>query len=699
MSPSLELERFRRIPAGAGVLSVLARIPDDARSPTVEGMALPRLCAYVLAASVLCEIVTIVVLGATADQSAAKLDVGSALSLFPLVLGVLVAHRRPTNWVGPLLVLIAPLAIALSGGDLPDPVVHPGSAWQPLWIVFVQLTPGGWMWLFVPPALLVLLFPDGRPPGPRWRWVGYGLVIVPLLFLFPAAADPEPFAAPYADVPHLIRLAEPWRGMVGLVGVALLPIFLGLLIASAASMVVRYRRASGVVRTQLKWFLLGSMFLPTTLLLGWAGFLLFDEPDLVLVGFALTYIALPLATAIAMLRYDLYDVDKAISAALTYGLISVALLAVFTLVSFLVGLVTGQSSPVAAAAATAVCAAVLSPLRTRLQRWVDRRAYPQRRAALAAIDELRVRTYTGSAQPEQIEAVLQSALRAPDLRVGYLVPDGLGPVAADGTALPVEGSREVRIRIGGHDIGVIVGGSTTSQELLVELADASALLVEIVRLRIEVRQALVEVDSSRARLLHAGYEERRRLERDLHDGAQQRLVSLGMALRLAQRHLDDPALDVDGLLDSSVAELATAVAELRQIAHGLRPSSLDDGLGQALSGLASKAPVPVTVDLSGDVGAERIPDDVATTAFFVASEAMANAVKHARPGLIALRVSRADGTLTVQVRDDGLGGAAVQPGAGLAGIADRVAAVGGALSLSSPVGGGTIVEAMLPCGS
>ena len=205
--------------------------------------------------------------------------------------------------------------------------------------------------------------------------VGYGLVIVPLIFLIPAAADPAPFAPPYTDVPHLIRLSEPWDGIVGVIGLALLPIFLGLLVASAASMVVRYRRASSIVRTQLKWFLLGAMFLPATLLLGWAGYLLFDNPDLVVVGFALTYLALPLATAIAVLRYDLYDVDKAISTAATYGLLTIALLVVFTFASFMVGLVAGQVSSIAAAAATAICAVLLAPLRTRLQRWVDRRAY------------------------------------------------------------------------------------------------------------------------------------------------------------------------------------------------------------------------------------------------------------------------------------------------------------------------------------
>jgi signal transduction histidine kinase len=144
-----------------------------------------------------------------------------------------------------------------------------------------------------------------------------------------------------------------------------------------------------------------------------------------------------------------------------------------------------------------------------------------------------------------------------------------------------------------------------------------------------------------------------------------------------------------------VAELATAVAELRQIAHGLRPSSLDDGLAKALATLASKVPVPMTLDVCAD----PLPDDVATTAYYVASEAMANAVKHASPATIGVRVNRVDDQVTVRVDDDGLGGASMRPGAGLAGLADRVAAAGGALRLSSPTGGGTYVEAVLPCGS
>lgn len=662
-------------------------------------MGLPRLSAYVLAALVVLEVVALAVFVGVADQPVTRVAVASVLSLFSVAVGVVVARRRPTNWVGMLLVLVALVPINQAFDDMYADVVqtHPGLL--PVWDVVLGLSPGMWMWLFVPPALLILVFPDGRLPGRRWRWVAYGLVIVPLLFMFPAAADPTPFDPPFADVPHLVRLSDPWDRVVGGFGLALLPVFLGLLVASAASMVVRYRRASGIVRTQVKWFMLGAMSLPATLLLGWAGYLFLGSPDLVLVGFALTYLVLPLATAIAVLKYDLYDVDKVISTAAAYGAITVALLAVFTLTSFLVGLAAGRASPIAAAAATAICAAVLAPLRTRIQRRVDRRLYPLRRAALAAIDGLRVRTYAGEAQPEQLEAVLQSALRDPRVRVGYLVPGRIGLVQADGSPLSVDGGRRVPVRVGGHEIGALIGGTVASPELVGELADASALLVEIVRLRIELRQALGEVESSRARLLHAGYEERRRLERDLHDGAQQRLVSLGMALRLAQRHLDDSSVDLNSLLDSSVAELAAAVAELRQIAHGLRPSSLDDGLGPALSSLASKVPIPVTVEVTGDVSVDQLPDDIATTAFFVASEAMANAVKHAHPETIGLRVSRMDGQLTVQVHDDGRGGASLRPGAGLAGIADRVAAAGGALSVSSPAGHGTVVEAVLPCAS
>jgi signal transduction histidine kinase len=195
--------------------------------------------------------------------------------------------------------------------------------------------------------------------------------------------------------------------------------------------------------------------------------------------------------------------------------------------------------------------------------------------------------------------------------------------------------------------------------------------------------------------VHAGDEERRRLERDLHDGAQQRLVSLGMALRVAQRRLGAGDAELDRLFDRSVAELATAVAELREIAHGLRPSSLDDGLHASLTALTQHLPIPIGLD----VHAEPLPDEVATTAYYVASEAIANAVKHARATRIDVRIARCDGRLEVQVSDDGRGGATLAAGSGLAGLSDRVEAIGGALALRTEAGRGTTVEATVPCES
>jgi signal transduction histidine kinase len=183
--------------------------------------------------------------------------------------------------------------------------------------------------------------------------------------------------------------------------------------------------------------------------------------------------------------------------------------------------------------------------------------------------------------------------------------------------------------------------------------------------------------------------------RDLHDGAQQRLVSMGMSLRLAQRHLHDGTIDLDGLLDQSVAELATAVAELRQLAHGLRPSSLDDGLDAALLALTSKVPLPVDLD----VRAGDLPDVVSTTAYYVASEGIANAIKHSDADRLSIEVVRIDRGLRVRVADNGRGGAVLAAGAGLPGLTDRVAALGGSLAVHSPPGRGTVLEAVLPCGS
>lgn len=665
----------------------------------LESMTLPRVAAYgmaVLTVALVAAGALLLSLGASGGELA-YFAIGCALASASVVLGVLIAARLPANRIGPLLTLLGLVAVATVFTDVYGYEVAQQPGRLPISSFVVTASQGAWMINYLPASLLMLLFPDGRLlPGRRWRAVAVGLVAVPAAFIVLAGLAPQPFPEPFANVEHAFGTPSPalWR-VLEPTAIVLLPGLLALLVAAATATVVRYRRATDPVRrAQLKWFALGALFLPATLLLCWLGYLLLGGPDLAVVGLAATLVAIPTATAIAILRHDLYDVDRALSAAVTYGLVTAVLLAFFTVATFVAGLAAGRSSPIAAAAATAACAVVLSPLRTRLQRQVDRRLYPARRAALDAIETLRARVHAGDAPPERLEETLRRALQDPALRVGYRLPgtDELVIAAGDAFESPYE---ETPIRLGGEPIGVLVRGAagTSSRELMREIGDASALLVEVVRLRLELRRALRDVESSRSRLLRAGYAERLRLERDLHDGAQQRLVSLGMALRLAQRHL--PETDVAALLDQAVAELGTAVAELRQIAHGLRPSNLDGGLAGALTMLVRGVPVPVTLDLCPD----PIPDDVATTAYYVASEALANAVKHAAAGAIHLQVRRAHGGLAVVVRDDGVGGATVRPGAGIAGMTDRVAAAGGALTVTSGRGSGTLVEAVLPCAS
>jgi len=637
--------------------------------------------------------VGLIQLGRTADLwTILWYATGVGLSLPSLALGQVIAVRRPHNPVGALLAFVG-----LSVAVIPSVETYSTAAMTgalPLPGIVPALDQGSWMLMYVPVALLVLYFPDGRLPGRGWRWVAAGLVTVLVVFDVLAGMAPGPYSPPFENAPHV--LGDLPDGALPFV-IALPMLLLIMLIASAASIIGRFRRATQPSeRAQLKWFAFAGLWLPLSLLLCWTSYLVIGMPDLALIGLFGLFITIPVGTTIAMLRHDLYDVDKAISATVTYGTVTTVLLAVYTAVSFTGGLVAGQGSAAVAAGATAICAAALTPVRSRIQRGVDRRLYPQRRAALDALAALRQRIDIGDSQPEELQRVLRAALKDPALLVAYKLPgeqqlvDAAGELIAE--TVPSAGATSIMLH--GQEIGALVGGAgQTSRELTREVAGASALLVEVTRLRIGLSAALRDVESSRARLLAAGYSERRKLERDLHDGAQQRLVSLGMAIRLAQRHLGDGTVDVDGLLDESVAELGTAVAELRAIAHGLRPSSLDDGLDVAVRTLAGSLRLPVTVEV--ETGA--VADDVATTAYYVVSEAVTNVMKHAEAGWIGLRLIREDAALSVQVRDDGRGGAQLRPGSGLSGLADRVAAAGGALRVDSPIGRGTTIQAVLPC--
>ncbi|HEX5610691.1 MAG TPA: sensor histidine kinase [Solirubrobacterales bacterium] len=212
----------------------------------------------------------------------------------------------------------------------------------------------------------------------------------------------------------------------------------------------------------------------------------------------------------------------------------------------------------------------------------------------------------------------------------------------------------------------------------------------------ENEQLIAELRASRHRIVEAGYAERRRVERDLHDGAQQRLMALTMNLRLARERLDeDPAATAE-LLDEAMEELAAATAELREFARGIHPVVLSDrGLGAALGSLADRSPVPVEIVEAPD---ERLPAPVESTAYFVVAEALTNVARYAGAELAKVRVARRNGVVEIEVSDDGSGGADPEAGTGLRGLADRVAALDGSFGVRSEAGSGTTVEARIPCG-
>lgn len=284
------------------------------------------------------------------------------------------------------------------------------------------------------------------------------------------------------------------------------------------------------------------------------------------------------------------------------------------------------------------------------------------------------------------------ALSDPELRVGYLLPGTTHYVDASGVPVPPENS--VAVTVGDEAVGRLVS-SRLSPSLLRDVADDIAMLVEAVRLRLGLSLALHEVEASRARIIEAEVETKRRLERDLHDGAQQHIVLAGMTILRARRRLARGDRDADVLLEQAMTQLGTAVEELRRIANGIRPARLRDGLRPAIADLVRSVPLAVEVDI--DVPGP-VPDAVTAAAYFVVSESITNSVKHAQAEALAVSVRQAADSLRVRVIDDGVGGADSRCGRGIAGLVDRVEAVGGSLTLHSPIGRGTALEVVLPCG-
>ncbi len=611
--------------------------------------------------------------------------------LTPTAVGLAVVLRRPRNVVGWILLLGATTVIGPLAGEAL------GYGWT------LQVSRATWPLLYAWPIAVAYVFPDGRLLTRRWRWVAGAAVACFAIFIGLALFDPSPFDSPDASVrnPLLHNRVGEFLNRTGV----WVPFWIGILaslFAGALAIRLRLKRSTGVERLQALWLAWAAALIPLGLVLCAAQWLVFQHFfDVVLFPFLLGMQALvAAAVGIAVSRYRLYAIERLINRTAVYAVLTLLLAGAYAAVALALGVLAGRGSDWAIAGATLTVAVAFRPLRAAVQSGVDRRFARERFQGVRRVQGFEHDVREGRRAPEEIGDVLAEALRDPLATLLFWTPAGRAYADAAGelvVELPEDGRAHTEIRREGARTGVLLHDPDLLERraLLDGVLSAAALSIEIARLRVEVRLQLAEVNASRARIVEAGYEERRRLERDLHDGAQQRLVSLGLQLRRLQRSLPGEAKILAPALDQVVAEVGSAISDLRQIAAGVRPARLDDGLAAALHDLARSAPLPVEVDAP----LERVAASIEAAAYFVACEALTNAVKHASASQVSISARRENGTLLFSIADDGVGGAVDRRASGLAGLRDRVAAHGGSLRIHSPPGAGTRIEVELPCES
>jgi signal transduction histidine kinase len=304
-------------------------------------------------------------------------------------------------------------------------------------------------------------------------------------------------------------------------------------------------------------------------------------------------------------------------------------------------------------------------------------------------------------QPGELRDALARALRDPTLELAYWLPEDGRFVDADGhpAELPEPGSGRAvtTVEHEGRPVAALVHDPVLDEQHghVEAVCSAASLALENERLEAELRAKVEELRASRERMLSVGLEERRRLERDLHDGAQQRLVSTALSLRLARERLREEPESAELLLSSAGDELEAALDELRELARGIHPAVLTDrGLATALETLAHRAPLPVELE---SLPRERLPEAVELASYFVVSEALTNVAKYAYASHAKVSIDHDNGRVVVAVEDDGVGGADPARGTGLRGLADRLGILEGRLEVDSEVGRGTTVTARIPC--
>lgn len=666
--------------------------------------------------------------------------------VFP-ALGLLIALRRPENPIGWLVLGFALwIQVQSFAGEyaLRAFVIAPRSlpaaafvAWFYPWVG--QVATGAIL------PLLVLLFPTGRPPSRRWRPILWLIVIEAALEGVVYMVRPVELRAGNQGIYNQFALLPNPTGLPQLAGfiniaLAVFNISLVLIILTCgAGMLSRFRRAGSEERQQLKWFLYVVVLVCVDVLIAipvgalthshWVG-----DIEWTVGAYAVGY-GLPVATTIAVLKYRLYDIDLVINKSVVFGAMAAFITAVY--VAIVVGLgevLGGGSRPNLALSilATAIVAVAFQPVRERVQRLANRLVYGKRATPYEVLSQFSHRvagTYSSEDVLPRMARVLGEGTGAARADVWIRLGDGIAPAASwpsgDGPAPPriaisdqllpaVPGvSRIVPVRHQGVLLGALsinkrAGELLTpiEEKLLADLAAQAGLVLQSVRLTAELQarlteisQQAVELRASRQRIVATQDTERRRLERNIHDGAQQNLVALTVKLRLAtslaKRDPERARASVMALESDSDQALET----LRALASGIYPPLLrEHGLAVAIRAEVAKMPFSVTLDADH---LERYPVEVEAAVYFVCLEALQNVTKHARASRVEINLRSSIHELSFEVSDDGAGFDVAREagGSGLRNMIDRIEGMGGRLKIRSTANGGTRVSGTVPIGA
>ncbi len=623
------------------------------------------------------------------------------------ILGIVIVNKRPRNAIGWVFIVAgAALALASFGQAyaLHALVADPGTlpAGQvPAWLSNVL-----WPIPIVCLTLLFLLFPTGHLPSPRWRPVVW---LVMVIFVLLTVASLTLATAGWSDPFEGINVAA---GSVGDIAraaivIAVLAEIVALLL-SVVSLVFRYRHSTGSERLQLKWFVSAAAIAAVAFSVGF-----FFDSAVVSAIVSISLLFLYVAIGIAMLKHNLYDIDLIINKTITYGALAAFITAIYVIVVVVIGAFIGVTEGVSLIA-TAIVAVAFQPIRRRAQQIANRLVYGERATpyeVLSRFSEHVGETYSGEDILVRMARLLAEGTGATSAVVWLRVGDEVRPAAmwptngGTTTAIPLVGDEppevgattaSMPVRHRGELLGLLTVSkppneplSPVEEKLVADLAGQAGLVFANSRLIEDLR-------ASRQRLVAAQDEERRRLERNLHDGAQQQLVALAVRLKLARSTASRDLAEADRMLQQLEGDVTDAIENLRELARGVYPPLLaDQGLAAAIQAQARRSPVPVRVEADG---IDRYPQELETAVYFCTLEALQNAAKYADASEITVRLVEDHGELVLAVRDDGTGfdRATTPLGAGLQNMADRLAALGGTLVVRSRPGAGTTIEGRIP---